>query len=219
MTEPSGGSTDKPRRPVVVPALALVAFTAVGITALLGGLNERPDPPPKALNPGQTLDQGQFDTQVVESKVIVEKAENQFAEDKRYLDVVFKVTNKTDQTVSVGAVPHDKSRGFFFGSTLLKMTPQIKTEFGPDLFVLSKGVTSRQLHPGIQSTVVARYELDAATQPPKQVSYDMGAMEHHENPLTGVSNWFLVSEPELLTNKLENKVVAKITLSVEPQGA
>ncbi|MGI5284373.1 hypothetical protein ACQEVF_13660 [Nonomuraea polychroma] len=219
MTEPSGGSPDKPRRPVVVPAAALVALTAVGITALLGGLNERPDPPPKTLKPGQTLDQGQFDTQVVESKFVVERAENQFAEDKRYLDVVFKVTNKTDQTVSVGSPPHDKSSGFYFGSTLLKMTPQIKTKYSPDLFVLSKGITSRQLHPGVQSTVVARYELDAATQPPKQVSYDMGAMEHQENPLTGLSDWFLASEPEPLTNKLEKKVVAKITLSVEPQGA
>ncbi|MGP3964364.1 hypothetical protein ACTWPT_51225 [Nonomuraea sp. 3N208] len=219
MTEPSGASTDKPRRPVVVPVMGLVALTAVGITAILGGLNERPEPPPKALKLGEMLDQGQFDTQVVESKFIVEKAESQFAEDKRYLDVVFKVTNKTDQTVSVGRPPDDKGKGFNFGSTLLKMTPQIKTKFGPDMFVLSKGVTSRQLHPGVQSTVVARYELDAATQPPKQVSYDVGAMELVENPLTGLGNWFLVTEPEPLTKALKEKVVAKITLSVEPQGA
>ncbi|MFC7590337.1 hypothetical protein ACFQYP_46555 [Nonomuraea antimicrobica] len=71
MTEPTGGSTDRPRRPVVVPAIALVAATALGITALLGGLSEateEPDP----LGQGAVLDQGLYSTKFVESRVKVE---------------------------------------------------------------------------------------------------------------------------------------------------
>jgi len=199
--------------------MALVALTAIGITALLGGLNERPDPPPPALKPGQTLDQGQFATQVVESKLTLEKAENEFAEDKRYVDVVFKVTNKTDETVSVGRPPAAKNKGFSFGGTLLKMTPEIKSELGPQIFVLSKGVTSRQLQPGVQSTVVARYQLDKGVEPPKQVSYDLGTMELQENPLNGHTDWSVATEEDPLAEAMEDKVVAKITLSVRSQVA
>ncbi|MGP4101869.1 hypothetical protein [Nonomuraea sp. KM90] len=220
MTEPSGGSTDKPRRPVVVPAVALVAVTAIGITALLGGLEERPDPAPPQLKPGQVLDQGQFDTQVIESKITLQPAENEFAEDKRYLDVVFKVTNKTDETIHVGGLPRDKSGGFSFGSTLLRMNPEIKSKWGGQLFVLSKGVESSQLHPGIAATVVARYELPGTTPPPKQVSYDIGKFELLRNGLTDTSAWFLESEPtDVLEDKEGDKVVAKITLPVRTQGA
>ncbi|MFG1709114.1 hypothetical protein ACFLIM_38580 [Nonomuraea sp. M3C6] len=219
MTEPSGGSTDKPRRPVVVPAVALVAVTAVGITALLGGLNERPDPAPPQLKPGQTLDQGQFDTQFVESKITLQPAESQFDKDKRFLDVVFKVTNKTDETVYVGGVPTEKNSGFSFGSTLLKMTPEIKSKFGADLFVQSKGVRSSQLHPGIQETVIARYELEGATPPPKQVSYNLGAFERLVNGLTDEASWFLETEPAVLDEEETDKVVATVTLPVKPQEA
>ncbi|NUO99454.1 MAG: hypothetical protein HOV96_31670 [Nonomuraea sp.] len=220
MTEPSGDSS-KPRRPVAVPIVALLAITALGITALLGGLNERPDPAPPQLKLGQVLDQGQFDTVFVESKVTFQPAENEFAKDKRFVDVVFKVTNKTDRTVSVGGLPSvkDKSKGFSFGSTLLKVTPEIKSQYGPELFVLSKGVQSSQLQPGIQATVIARYELEGAAQPPKQLSYDVGAFELLTNPLDDGSNWFLKSEQGALDDTSEEEVVAKITLPVKAQEA
>ncbi|MEV1003642.1 hypothetical protein [Nonomuraea sp. NPDC050202] len=219
MTEPSGGSTDKPRRPVVVPAIALVALAAIGITALLGGLNERPDPAPPQLKPGQVLDQGRFDTQFVESKITLQPAENDFAEDKRFLDVIFKVTNKTDETISVGSLPSGKSDGWNFGATLLRMTPAIKSKSGAELFVSSHGGKYAQLHPGIPSTVVARYELEGSAQPPEQVSYDLGKYELLTNALEDASEWFLESEQDPLTEEDKTTVVAKVTLPVESQGA
>ncbi|WP_049569040.1 hypothetical protein [Nonomuraea sp. SBT364] len=218
MTEPSGGS-DKPRRPVAVPALALVALTAIGITALLGGLNETAAAPPPKVKAGQSFDQGQFETQFVESKLTVQRAQNQFAQDKRFLDVIFKVTNKTDATIAVGGLPSGKSAGFSFGRSLLKMTPEVKTKLGGRLFVTSKGVESTQLHPGIPSTVVARYELDATTEPPKEITFELGVYENVENPLTGESVWLLPTEGGLLDADEVTEVAATVTLPVKQEDA
>jgi hypothetical protein len=217
MTEPTGGR-DRPKRPVAVPALALVALTATGITALLGGLDQSPEDPPRQLKPGQSLDQGQFETTFVESKVTVERAANEFAEDKRFVDVVFHVTNKTDETISVGSMPNDKGNGYSFGGSLLKMNPQIKTQL-PQMFVLSKGVQSTQLHPGVASTVVARFELDAAAKPPAQVTFELGVYENVENPFTGESLWLLPTEGGFLDTAEVEEVAATVTLPVKQEGA
>ncbi|MEU0566440.1 hypothetical protein ABZ297_13725 [Nonomuraea sp. NPDC005983] len=216
MTEPSGDS--KPKRPVVVPAVALVAVTAIGITALLGGLEERPDPAPPQLAAGKTLDQGQFETEFVESKVTLVKAENEYSKDKRYLDVVFKVTNKTDETVNVGTVPDAKDGGFSFGASLLKMTPEIKTQFGPRLFATSKDVTSSQLQPDVPTTVVARYELEGSAQPPSKITLDVGAFENLENPLTGSSFWTVTTKEGYLDKAETKEVAATVTLPVKAEG-
>ncbi|MFI7452102.1 hypothetical protein ACIBQX_31725 [Nonomuraea sp. NPDC049714] len=217
MTEPSGGS-DRHRRPVVVPVLALVTLTAVGVVALLGGLDERPETPPPKLKAGQSVDLGQFDAQFIESTMTIEPAANQFAKDKRFLDVVFKVTNKTDKTLLVGSLPTDKSSGYSFGGALLKMTPQIKSEVGGRLFVLSKGVQSSQLHPDVAATVIARYELDGTATPPEQVTYDVAAYEEMENPLTGVVTWLVPSEGGFVGKAEVKKVAATVTLPVKQEG-
>lgn len=214
MTDP-----ERRARPVAVPVAALLVATALGVTALLGGLDERPEPPPQRLKPGQLLDQGQFTTRFVESKVVVEHAKDEFGTDKRYLDVVLTVTNTGDETVNVGSLPAGKSSGFGFGSTLLKMTPELPSEWGGELFVLSKGVKSAQLHPKVPATVVARYELQGSAQPPERVSYELGALEKLHNGLTDTSQWFLETEDEALENVENVKVVATITLPVESQGA
>ncbi|MER6951754.1 hypothetical protein ABT294_47835 [Nonomuraea sp. NPDC000554] len=217
MTEPSGDS--KPKRPVVVPAVALVAVTAIGITALLGGLEERPDPAPPQLAVGKTLDQGQFETEFVESKVTLVKAENAYSKDKRYLDVVFKVTNKTDETVRVGSPPDAQNGGSGFGSSLLKMTPQIKTPYGPDLYAVSKDVQSSQLQPDVPTTVVARYEMAGSAQPPSKVTLDVGTFENLENPLTGNTFWTLTTEEGYLDKAETKEVAATVTLPVKAEGA
>ncbi|WP_336208524.1 hypothetical protein [Nonomuraea sp. LPB2021202275-12-8] len=218
MTEPSGGS-DKAKRPVAVPVIGLVALTAIGITVLLGGLDERPDSPPPQLKPGDSLDQGQFETQFVESKLTVERAKSPFTDDKRFVDVVFKVTNKTDETISVGSLPYDKSRGYSFGGSLLKMDPPIKSKYGPRMFVDSKGVESVQLHPAVPATVIARFELEGAARPPEQVTFDVGVYEKAENPLTGESLWLLPTEGGFLGKAETKEVAAKVTLPVKPEGA
>ncbi|NUR89721.1 MAG: hypothetical protein HOY71_37045 [Nonomuraea sp.] len=216
MTEPSGGS--KPRRPVVVPALGLVAATALGITALLGGLDTRPDPPPPKLGAGQSLDQGQFDTEFLESRVVLQRAETKYSQDKRFLDVVFKVTNKTDDPAIVGSPPNSKGSGFGFAGSLLRMTPEIKTQFGAEAYIQDRGATSRILQPGIPSTVVVRYELPTGANPPEQVALDVGAFEENANMADGTTDWMLTSEKGFQGDKATDKVVAQVTLPVK-QGA
>ncbi|WP_214325330.1 hypothetical protein [Nonomuraea sediminis] len=215
MTEPSGGSSTKPSRPVVVPAVALVAATGLGITALLGGLEERPDPAPPKLGAGQTLDQGQFETQFVESRYSEKKAENEFAKDKRFLDLVFKVTNKTDDPSFVGSPPNANGGGGGFGGSVLKMTPEIKTQFGPETFIQSKGATSRILQPGVPSTVVFRYELGPGVKPPQQVSLEVGKFEELESAVDGSTNWMLASESGFQDEKATDTVAATVTLPVK----
>lgn len=219
MTEPAGKSPERRTRPVAVPVAAVLVAAAVGVTAWLGGLDDRPEPPPQQLRPGQLLDQGSFAVRFVESKLVVERAKDDFGTDKRYLDVVLNVTNKTDETVNVGSLPSGKSSGFGFGSSLLTMTPHIPSEWGGELFVLSKGVKSAQLHPAVPATVVARYELQGSTQPPDRVSYELGAFEKLHNGLEDTSRWFLETEGEALEDVENHKVVATITLPVESQGA
>lgn len=204
MTEPSGGSS-RPKRPVVVPAVALVAATAFGITALMGGLNQAPEKKPTELTTGQVLDQGQFDTKVLESKVTFIRAPNKYAKDKRYLDLIFNVTNKGKSTAPTGKPPSGKDTyGYGFAGTLRQIEPQIKTQFGPDVYVQAKGdSTSRQLQPGIPSTVVVRYELDLAAEPPDKVAIALGKMEERPSSLTEIVDWYpetdLKVEPDPLS--------------------
>ncbi|WP_219462176.1 hypothetical protein [Nonomuraea rhizosphaerae] len=217
MREPTGGSS-RPKRPVVVPALGLVAVTALGITALLGGLDERPDPAPEQLKTGQPLDQGEFETEFVEAKTTLEPAKNQFGKDRRYVDVVVKVTNKTDQTIFVGGPISDRGYGSGFGGTVLRTTPQINSKVKPEFFAMTAGTRSSQLHPDLPTTVIARYELEEGAQPPAQVALELGRYEDLENRLTGVHTWLLETKYGYLDKAFQNKVVARITLPVKPEG-
>ncbi|NJP91964.1 hypothetical protein HCN51_21285 [Nonomuraea sp. FMUSA5-5] len=196
MTEPSGGSTDKPRRPVAVPAIALVAITVVGITALLGGLNEAPEEP-ETLGPGAVLDQGRYTTKFVESRVTVERADSDFAEDKRFLELVFDVTNTSDKTSGVGSPPAKIERAYQaadFAGSLVKISPAFPEDAGPFSFVRVKGGESRQLHPGVTRQVIVRYTLKEGQQPPDKVTLDVGAFEYSEDPVAAVPHWELESK-------------------------
>lgn len=219
MTEPSGG-TSKPKRPVVVPALALVAATGLGITALMGGLDQAPEQGPEQLAVGKLLDQGQFDTKVVESKVTLVKAENKFSKDKRFLDIVFNVTNKSDSTASAGLPPTKQSKlGYGFAGTLRRIDPQIETQFGPSVFVQSKGAaTSNQLQPGIPSTVVVRYELEGAAKAPDKVTLDLGGMVEAPSALTELTGWSLDTDLKVEPNPLSwEGLTAPLVGSGRPQ--
>lgn len=219
MTEPSSGS-NKPKRPVVVPAIALVAATALGITALLGGLEDAPAKKPQALKVGELLDQGQFDTKVIESKVVLEKAATKFDEDKRFLELRFSVTNKGGRTTTVGALPDGKTSGYGFAGTIRKMTPALKGgQFGPDVAVHSKGEkTSGQLQPGIASIVVVRYELDLTSPPPEQISLDFARLEEQESPMTETTGWTQEQSVTVTPNPLSLEgLKAPLTGSGRPQ--
>jgi hypothetical protein len=219
MTEPSGDRSNKPRRPVVVPAIALTALTVIGITALLGGLNEAPDEV-EPLGQGAVLDQGLYDTKFVESRVRVERAQNDFDEDKRFLEVVFDVTNKGDETLPVGLPPEKLEHAFTsttFAGSLVKITPAFDRDSGPFAFALSKGDETRQLHPGVPSQVILRYRLKDGQQPPDKVTLDVASFEETEGFNNGELEWGMVAE-EAGERSYLPVVKARVTLPVKKGG-
>ncbi|MFF5211663.1 hypothetical protein [Streptosporangium sp. NPDC000396] len=213
MTSPADGASRR-RRPVAVPVATLVIATGLGITAALGGLGEVPDEPPKQLGPGASLDQGQFMTTFVESRSLF-KPDPFGGAGKRFLEIEFKVANKGDETAGVGLPNQGKAPGFSFAKSLLKMTPEIKNDFGPIISVPGDGVPSKQLHPGMTSTVVVRYELPQGQRPPKKVQFDIGTFELSEGFLLD-PEWNLVTDGD--EDDAPPKVAAQVTLPVRQGG-
>lgn len=217
MTSPPGGESSdetRPRRPIAVPLTALIVATGLGITAALGGLGDAPEEPPKRLGPGASLDQGQFTTTFVEARSLFQPDPFR-GPGKRFLELVMEVTNKGDETTGVGSPSQGKTAGFFFAESLLKMTPEIKNDFGPVVSIPDEGVPSRQLHPGMTSTVVLRYELPQGQRPPKKVQFDVGTFELSEGLLFDPS-WTLVTDGE--ADDAPPKVVAQVILPVGRGG-
>ncbi|WP_113702656.1 hypothetical protein [Nonomuraea lactucae] len=213
MTDPSG--SDKPRRPVVVPALALLAVTALGITSLLGGLNEAPDAPP-GLGKGALLDQGRYSTRFVGSRVRVEPATSQLGEDRRFVELVFEVTNRGDETTPVGLPPSRPEHAAFgatFASSLVKISPAFPPDSGPFVFAVAKGGETGQLHPGVRSTVIVRYRLKDGEQPPDKVTLDVSEFEYTAGFNDTSERWQKVTAEE--DGKLVPEIKARVTLPVE----
>lgn len=215
MTEPTGGSTDKPRRPVVVPAVALVTITAVGITALLGGLSEATEAP-DPLSQGAVLDQGLYSTKFVESRVTVERAENDYEEDKRFVELVFDVTNQGDETYPVGSPPQKLEQAYLsnsFAGSLVKITPAFDKEAGPFSFAVSKGGETRQLFPGMTSQVIVRYALKKNEQPPEKITFDVASFEHRTDFNSTDPIWSMVATES--GDKFFPEIKARVTLPVK----
>lgn len=214
MTEPSGGRS-KPKRPVVVPAVALVAVTALGITALLGGFAEVPDPAPPQYGEGAVLDQGQFSTQFVTAKVTTQKATAAWETDKRFVELVFKVTNQGKATAMVGLPPNKPERAIAltsFAGSLVKVTPQVQVKGVPSVYSLSKNAKSGQLQPGVPTTVILRYDLDKAATPPKKVTLDVGGFVYEPGFNDPSFHWSMDSEED---DDVQRPVVqAQVTLPV-----
>ncbi|GAA4230560.1 hypothetical protein FHR32_003614 [Streptosporangium album] len=211
MTSPPGGET-RPRRPVAVPIAALFAATGLGVVAALGGFGKAPEEPPKQLGPGASLDQGEFMTTFVESRTTAEPG-SFGGPSKRFLEVVLKVVNKGDETTGVGSPWDQKNRGRLFGAGLLKLTPEIKTPYGPTASIVDQGVPSTQLHPGITSTVVVRYELPERQRPPRQVKLDVGTFEYNKG-FTQDLGWLPVQKDD----DGPPAVAAQVTLPVRQKG-
>ncbi|GLW96432.1 hypothetical protein [Microtetraspora sp. NBRC 16547] len=169
------------RRPVLVPVALAVITAGIGVTAAFGGLKEAPDEPPPKARPGEVVDQGEFRTQFIKAVDTVERSE--FGQTKRYLNLVLKVTNTGDRTANVG-MAHQAGQKWSpfagFAGALVRMTPEIKQKYGPEAYVLSYGVKSAQLHPGITTTVVVQYELEPSAAAPTSVTLDVGRFVHEK---------------------------------------
>ncbi|MFE0146177.1 hypothetical protein ACFWY5_03495 [Nonomuraea sp. NPDC059007] len=219
MTEPSGAPST-PKRPVVVPAIGLVILTTLGITALLGGLNTAPDKPPPQMGAGQKIDQGLYETEFVEAKITVQRGPGEFAEDRRYLDILFKVTNKSDTTITTGAGSSATGAGSGFAGTLIKMTPEIKSKWGAQAFIPSgEDGKSSQLHPGVPSNVTVRYELEKAAQAPPEVALSLSKLEESKNPISGTTMWMPVDKEDPFTRKRAVEVLYTIKAPVKQEAA
>lgn len=210
------------RRPVLVPVATALAVVGIGVTAALGGLKEAPEEPPPKASPGETIDQGQFRTQFIKAIDTTEKGD--FDSTKRYLELVLKVTNMGKETASVGAVPQPGDKvpevGGGFASSLLRTRPEIKTKYGPQISVLSYGIESRQLHPGITTTVVVKYELDPTATAPEQISLDVGSYVYEASGLVDQSQyWQLVGEREDGKGPFVPEVATQITLPVRKENS
>ncbi|MGI5161496.1 hypothetical protein [Microbispora sp. CA-102843] len=206
------------RRPVLVPVALALAVVGIGVTAASGGFKEAPDKPPPTVSPGDTIDQGQFHTQFIKAIDTTEKGD--FGTDKRYLELVLKVTNMGDKTASVGIMPDSGKYSPFgsFAGSLLQTRPEIKTKYGPQVSVLSLGVESHQLHPGITTTVVVKYELEPTATAPPEISLDVGSFVYEQLGLLNQGHdWQLVGEYKDGKGPFEPEVAAQITLPVRKE--
>ncbi|KAB8173570.1 hypothetical protein [Microbispora catharanthi] len=208
------------RRPVLVPVALALAVVVIGVTAAFGGLKDAPDAPPPTVSPGDTIDQGQFRTQFIKAIDITEKGD--FDTTKRYLELVLKVTNMGKETASVGVIPDSGKYSPFgsFAGSLLRTRPEIKTKYGPQVSVLSLGVESHQLHPGITTTVVVKYELEPTATAPTEISLDVGSFEYEQLGLLNQGHdWQLVGERKDDKGPFEPEVAAQITLPVRKESS
>jgi hypothetical protein len=206
------------RRPVLVPVASALAATGIGVTALLGGLEQAPDEPPPKAGPGDVIDQGEFRTQFI--KAIDTTERDEFGTATRYLELVLKVTNMGDTTTSVGVVPQpgDKISQLpsSFAPSLLRTKPEIKTKYGADASVSSYGIKSRQLHPRITTTVVVKYELEPAATPPAEISVDVGSFFYDQIGLRDQrSDWQLNGADD--DGTFVPDVAAQVTLPVRQE--
>ncbi|MEU8278278.1 hypothetical protein ACFYOK_34595 [Microbispora bryophytorum] len=206
------------RRPVIVPVALALAVVGVGVTAAFGGFKDAPDKPPATVSPGDMIDQGLFHTQFIKAIDITEKGD--FGTDKRYLELVLKVTNVGDKTASVGVMPEAGRYSPFgsFAGSLLRTRPEIKTEYGPEVSVLSLGVESHQLHPGITTTVVVKYELEPTATAPPEISLDVGSFAYEQLGLLNQGyDWMLAGAYTDEKGTFEPEVATRITLPVRKE--
>jgi hypothetical protein len=193
-----------------VPVTALVLSAGLGVTAALGGFSDAPKEPPKQLGPGAVVDQKQFLTKFVASRTVFQPDEYGPG-GKRFLEVELEVTNKADETTGTGS-PGPK--GLLFAKGLLAMSPAVAPEGDAIVSIADEGVPSRQLHPGMPSTVVLRYELPEGQEPPEKVRFDVGTFEFREQFTIVTGSWIL--ERDGKADDSPPKVVAQVTLPVEP---
>ncbi|MBX6385756.1 MAG: hypothetical protein IRZ07_22755 [Microbispora sp.] len=208
------------RRPVLVPVVFALAAVGIGVIAAFGGFKEAPEKPPPQVSPGEVIDQGQFRTQFIKAIDTTEKDE--FGGTRRYLELVLKVTNMGKNTAPVGVMPEPGQRftpSASFASSLLRTRPEIKTKNGPMVSVLSLGIQSHQLQPGITTTVVVKFGLEPTATAPSEISLDVGTFVYEQLGLRDQAHdWMLAGDFKDGDGPFEPEVAAQITLPVRKES-
>jgi hypothetical protein len=212
MSSPRGS---RRRRPVLVPVATAVVAAGIGVTAVSGGLAQASDEPPPKVAPGKVIDQGQFRTQFVKAADTIEPGT--FGDPKRYLVITAKVTNLGDETTSVGLLPEPgkiRSMPFSFAGSILRVRPEIKTEYGPDVYASDFGIKTRYLQPDMTTTVVMKYELQPTATAPTSVTVDVGRFVYEPLGIRDQTHyWQLVGEDD--GDTFVPDVAAEVTLPVK----
>ncbi|WP_203980340.1 hypothetical protein [Planotetraspora silvatica] len=213
MSSPRGS---RRRRPVLVPVASAVLAAGIGATALSGGFAQASDEPPPKVGPGKVIDQGQFRTQFIKAVDTTEK--DDYGTYKRYLEIDLQVTNLGDDTVSVGTMrrPGDKitQMPFSFAGSILRVRPEPKTKYGPDITVFSYDIKSKLLMPDLMKNVVLKYELDPAATAPSTVTLDLGRFVYEQLGIRDQGYyWQLVGDDD--GDTFVPTVAAQVTLPVK----
>ncbi|GAA4560582.1 hypothetical protein GCM10023193_21010 [Planotetraspora kaengkrachanensis] len=195
-----------------------MVVAGIGVTAAFGGLAQAADEPPPKVARGAVVDQGEFRTQFVRAVDTVEKGT--FGEQKRYLLITARVTNLGDETVGVGLLPEPgkiRSMPFSFAGSVLRVRPEIKTEYGPDVYASDFGIKSRFLQPDVTATVFMKYELEPTATAPTSVTVDVGRFVFEPLGLRDQTHyWQLVGDTED-DETFVPEVAAEVTLPVKQE--
>ncbi|GII85320.1 hypothetical protein Ssi03_33100 [Sphaerisporangium siamense] len=213
------------RRAILVPVVAFLAAATVAVSAAFGGLEEAPANPFPQLGKGATFDHGRVKT-VFEDAVIRPGRLGLGVIGKRYLQLVLKVTNRSDATISAqtmdGALPTVRT------DTMVLKPSDDPADLGPRIVVIAGEKTYGQLHPGVPETVVMSFELKPGTPFPKTVYIDAGTYEWHELFSNRTHEWWPVTEegPPTAEDRKQGKtstsmpvVGARITMPVRVENA
>jgi hypothetical protein len=188
------------RRPVLVPAVLLLAAGALGITAALGGLEAAPPERPPLLGAGDEVDQDLFRTKIDNAVVhsMGSDTDPQSPPRQVVLDLDLEVYNNAFSSVPLGYLQNSLLLvSSAQGEKLMVANPQAVLGIGGDkwlydMAVPGEGVPSRLLPPKTTSKVllrIRRREPDGNAQRsdeyPDRVDLDIGLYENHKDSLTG----------------------------------
>ncbi|GII02980.1 hypothetical protein Pta02_49880 [Planobispora takensis] len=199
-----------------MPLTALVIATVLGVTAAFGGFAEAAEKPPPRLGPGAVVDQKLFVTKFVTARTVFQP-DVYGGDGKDFVEIELEVTNKGEKTEGVGSPAYGGQAGLLYAKSILKVTPEIKSELGPIAIIPDEGVVSRQLHPGMTSTVVIRYELAKGQEAPPSVQLDVGRFDPDWESFTG-AEFGLTLETDGNAEKAPPKVEAQVVLPVQRGG-
>ncbi|MET8141587.1 hypothetical protein ABZU32_14875 [Sphaerisporangium sp. NPDC005288] len=210
------------RRPILVPAVVLLAAAGLGATAALGGLREAPAEQPPQRGAGEEVDQHLFRTKI--ENAVVRSAptgsDDPGAPKERVLELSLRVYNNARNSVPLEAL--DESLLLIAppeGDPL--KSPQGGRDVGKWRFgdsIPGEGLPGRTLPPKRTSLVVMRFHsnVGADERPPAfpgSLTVELGRYENHEDAFTGRHRTQLVTGDDL-----KPVVAARVTIPVREEA-
>jgi hypothetical protein len=204
----------------VIPAAAGVVAAGLAVAAYFGGLAEAPKPTPEPLGKGAMLDQTRISTEFDDAVIRAGRVNGIGVSDKRYLQILLKVTNQADTTISAFEVVDDAFPSVRADGKTIKSARQGVLD-GPRIVALVNGKPGDQLQPRVPTTVIMSFELPPGQAPPKKVELDAGTFILHEDFFYQTHDWLvdtkevpLTAEDRKLHKPLSSVPVVKARVSL-----